>query len=411
MEGKDVSLTCTVCAKRNIFRPEPDKLIYTAPMETKPKIVIMGSFPIWLLEKDIPTPKGHYAVWLMAMHEMLKSVSEYELHWICACKGISRAREIQHGNQMFHVLPVGSLEFASRTHYVWDRFRIRRILNRVKPDVVHAWGTENRWAVSACDFPGKKILSVQGALTAYHQRCPGSKFMQRQAAMEPRLLPQFDLITTESPWCKSRCSELSPLSKIVEWEYAVDDCFFHLQRVLSPEPTCLLAGSDSPLKNVDTAVAAFSHPSLSHVTLLLAGTDAERRPNLPTNIKALGRVSRQRMAELFSSAWVLVHPSLADTGPTIVKEARVSGAAVVLSTECGSAQYVESGKSGYIIAPRDVEALREAVLKTTADAETAERMGAWKQDECRRLLSKETMLNRLMEIYDAVLQGRIQDLS
>lgn len=380
-------------------------------MAVKPKVAIVGSFPIWLLEKSIPQPGGHYAVWLMALHEALKSVETYDVHWICACKGILKSLELRHANQTFHVLPAGSLELSSRTHYVWDRFRVRRILNRLKPDLVHAWGTESRWAVCACDFPGKKILSVQGALTAYHQRCPMGAFMQRQAATEPRLLPKFDLITTESPWCKSRCLELSPLSKIVEWDYAVEERFFHLKREMSPAPTCLLAGSDSLIKNVDTAVAAFSHPSLSHVTLLLAGVDAERRPNLPANIKALGRVSRQRMVELFSSAWVLVHPSLADTGPTIVKEARVSGVAVVLSTECGSAQYVENGKSGYIIAPRDVESLRNAVLKITADAETAKRMGEWKQAECRCLLSRETMLARLMEIYEAVLHDRVHELT
>lgn len=373
-------------------------------MNRKPVVAILADFPYWVLDDSIPHHPGHYAVWLVALHEALKTFSAYEIHWVCFCKGLKRALEAQHANQTFHVLPAGSLELASRTHYVWDRFRVRRILNRLKPDLVHAWGTENRYAICAQQFRGKKILSVQGALTAYHQRCPMGKFMQRQAAMEPRLLPQFDLITTESPWCKERCLELSPLSKIVIWEYAVDERFFCLKRELASEPTCLMAGSDSPIKNVDTAVAAFSHPSLSHVTLLLAGVDAANRPNLPENIKALGRVGRQRMAELFSSAWVLVHPSLADTGPTIVKEARVSGAAVVLSSECGSARYVDNGKSGYVIAPRDVAALRDAVLKITADVETARRMGAWQQEECRQLLSRETMLSRLLEIYASVLE-------
>lgn len=380
-------------------------------MSEKKRIVIIGDYPIWLLDDHLPQFSGHYAVWLVSLFELLKSVDAYEIHWICACKGILKSLEVRHANQTFHVLPAVSLELASRTRYMWDRFRIRRILNRLKPDLVHAWGTENRWAVCACDFPGKKILSVQGALTAYHQRCPMGAFMQRQAAMEPRLLPQFDLVTSESDWGCARSREISPLSKIVRWEYAAEERFFGVKRHLSPEPTCLMAGTDSPIKNVDTAIAAFSQPGLAHVTLLLAGVKPENRPDLPPNIVALGRVSRERMVELLASSWALVHPTLADTSPNIVKEARVVGVPVVTTTECGGAQYVDHGKSGYIIEPRDVDGLQQAVLKMTADPETSLRMGAWQHEESLRLLSRETMLVRLMEIYEAVLHDRVQELS
>lgn len=380
-------------------------------MSEKKRIVIIGDYPIWLLDDHLPQFSGHYAVWLVSLHELLKSVDAYEIHWICACKGILKSLELRHANQTFHVLPAGSLELSSRTHYVWDRFRVRRILNRLKPDLVHAWGTESRWAVCACDFPGKKILSVQGALTAYHQRCPMGSFVQRQAAMEPHLLPKFNLVTSESDWGCARSQEVSPLSKIVRWEYAAEERFFRGKRHLTPEPTCLMAGTDSLIKNVDTAIAAFSRPELAHVTMLLAGVKPDDRPNLPPNIVALGRVSRDRMVELLSSSWALVHPTLADTSPNIIKEARVVGLPVVTTTECGGAQYVEEGKSGFIIKPKDAVALQQAVLKITADADTALRMGAWQHDECRRLLSKETMLVRLMEIYEAVLHDRVQELT
>lgn len=380
-------------------------------MREKPIIAIVGSFPIWLLRKDIPQPGGHYAVWLMALHEALKAVDAYDLHWICMCKGIRKALEVRHANQTIHVLPAGSLALASCTQYVWDRFRIRRILNRLKPDIVHAWGTESRWAVCTCDFPGKKILSMQGILTACRQRCPMGKFMQRQAAREPRLLPCYDVVTSESEWGCERCREIAPGSKVVRWEYAAESRFFSVSRCLSPEPSCLMAGSDSPLKNVDAAIRVFSSPKLSHVTLWLAGVDPEKRPNLPPNIHALGRVSRERIAELLSSSWALLHPSLADASPNIVKEARVVGLPVVTTTECGGAQYIDNGKSGFVIRPNDDAALLQAVLDMTADAETSLRMGAWRHEDCRCLLGRELMIRRLLEIYQAVLQGKAQEIS
>lgn len=380
-------------------------------MRERRKIAIVGDFPIWLLEHDIPQYRGHYAVWLMSLYEMLKKVDAYDFHWICMSRTVKGIRTVKHGNQTFHILHAGSLELASRTHFFWDRFRIMRVLKQIQPDVVHTWGTESRWAPSTYSYPCKKILSMQGILTAYHRLCPMGHYMRKRAESEPYLLPHFDLVTSESEWGCARSREVSPQSKVVRWEYAAEERFFNVQRQLSPEPTCLMAGSDSELKDVPTAIKAFSSEQLAHVTLLLAGVDPESRPNLPPNVRALGRVSRDRMTELLASSWALVHPTVADTSPNIVKEARVVGLPVVTTTECGGAQYVEDGKSGYIITPKDVAALQQAVLKMTADAETSLRMGAWQHEECRRLLGRDMMRTRLLEIYDAVLHDKVAELS
>lgn len=385
--------------------------IFCMNMSTKHRIAIVGSFPIWLLEKDMPKPGGHYAVWLMALHEALKMVENYEIHWVCACKGIRAPREVQHGNQMFHVLPAGSLKLAFYTGFLLDKWRVHRILNRIKPDLVHAWGTEKQWAVATHTYPGKKILSMQGILTACNRLSTISRYSASQAKREPGLLPRFDVVTSESEWGCARCREIAPGSNVVRWEYAAEPRFFSTPRRLSPAPSCLMAGSDGPLKNVDAAIRVFSSPQLSHVTLWLAGVKSEKRPNLPPNIHALGRVSRERIAELLSSSWALVHPTLADTSPNIVKEARVVGLPVVTTTECGGAQYIDNGKSGFVIQPRDDEALKQAVLAMTTDAETSLRMGAWQHEECRRVLGSEMMVHRLLEIYQAVLQGKAQEIS
>lgn len=379
-------------------------------MSKKPKIAIVGSFPIWLTEPELPHPGGHYAVWLMALYEALQSIDTYDIHWVCMSKGLRHGREVRHGNQIFHILSADSLELASRTRFIWDRLRLHRLFKRLKPDIVHAWGTENRWAMGTSDFHGKKILSMQGILTAYDRLSPMGAYMHRQAATEASLLPRFDLITSESEWGCRQCRLISPQSAIARWEYAAEERFFSVPRKLTATPTCLLAGSDTPIKNVDTAIRAFSAPELSHIQLLLAGISPENRPDLPPNICALGRVNREQMTELISGAWALVHPTLADTSPNIIKEARVVGIPVVTTTECGGAQYIDEGKSGYTIAPLDVSALRQAVLNMTKDAETSLRMGAWKHEECRRLLSKNTMLDRLLEIYEAVLNNRISEL-
>lgn len=373
-------------------------------MNDKPTIVLLGDFPYWVLDPAIPRPKGHYAVWLVALHEALRSITIYNFHWVCFCKGVRKPFDARHGNQVFHVLPSGSLAFAERTGYLWDKIRVKKLLRKLSPRLLHAWGTESRYAACAAHLPYRKMLSMQGILTAYHERCPLPPYLYRQSRRERTWLPQFDLITSESEWGCERCREISPNSRIERWEYAAEERFFHKTRSLSAHATCLMAGTDTPIKNLSAALRAFATPGLANVTLLIAGVSPDSQRKFPPNVRALGRVGREQMAELLSSAWALIHPSLADTSPNIVKEARVMGLPVITTTECGGAQYIEHGKSGFIISPRDTDSLAQAVTAVTQNRETASTMGAHGQEECRRLLSREIMIERLMSLYHELLQ-------
>lgn len=380
-------------------------------MRKKPVIAVLCDFPVWYVDPSTPRKGWHYAVWLGSMYEGFKKQDRYEIHWVTFSRGVWLRRDFECGGQFFHVLPCLPLSLAAKLGYAAERLSVRWLFKRLRPDLVHAWGTENRYAVSGVVAGCKKMLSMQGVLSAIHRLCPLGDYMRRQAAMEPALLPQYDLVTSESQWGCERCREIAPQTLIRRWEYAPEQRFFRVERRLADTPTCLMAGYDSPIKNVDMVLRAFSSPELSHVRLLLAGISAEMRPGLPPNIVPLGGVDREGMTALLASAWCLVHPAVADTSPNIIKEARVVGLPVITSTECGGAQYVQQGESGYIMHSADEDAFKQAVLAVTADRETAEKMGRHGRETCRELLSEDYMLRRLSELYDAVLNDKLQTVS
>lgn len=372
-------------------------------MENKAKIAILANFPAWLYTDKLPRFSGHYAVWLVALHEAFGQQDEFDIHWITLSKDTKAPLRFDSHGQHIHVMPRISRTVGQFTFYMHDRRQVAAELHRIGPDMVHSWGTEDCYGLCAKDFKGRKLHSVQGALRAYMQRARFPRFMHIQSWYEPGVWKAFRHMTAESPWAADRVREICPQSKPYIWEYAVEQRFFDAPRTITDNPLCLYSGADSHVKNVDTLIAAFSRPELSHVTLRLAGVDPAGRPDLPPNIIALGRVGRDEMARLLSEAWALVHMSLADTGPTIAKEARVVGLPVIISDECGSTQHVEEGKSGFILAPHDVQGLVKSVLAVTKDKETAHAMGAHGHGECRRALSAETMVDKLIQIYHTVL--------
>ncbi|MCQ2366547.1 MAG: glycosyltransferase [Akkermansia sp.] len=379
-------------------------------MAEKPKIAILSNFPAWLYTDKLPVFRGHYGVWLVALHEAFAHQDEFEIHWVVLNKNAAAPLRFTSHGQHIHVLPRMKRNLGLYSLYLWDRRAVAKELALIKPDLVHSWGTEDCYGLCAKDFRrGVKLHSVQGALRTSVQRASYPRFVRHHSLYEPGVWKSIRHITAESPWAISRVREVAPHADVKLFEYAVEERFFQLERKLAPSPVCIFSGDNAPIKNLNTVIKAFSRPELSHVTLKLVGVPSSPYPVIPPdltpNIIPMGRVNRQEMAETLASAWALVHMSLADTGPTAVKEARVVGVPVVLSNECGSCQHVVEGQSGYILNPYDVDGLVRAVLAVTKDAQTAQAMGEYGREECRRTLSGETMVASLLAIYRELLSS------
>ena len=327
----------------------------------------------------------------------------FHIHWVIPSKEIKNKKLIESETQSFHLIPKAKLTIGLYSGYIYDTYHILNELRLISPDLVHSWGTEDSHSLASSHFNGRKLLSIQGLLTAYARRAHLVRFERHQSLYEAYTIRRFKHITTESPWAEDRVRELSEHPTFHHLEYAVEERFFSVSRQLTEKPTCLYAGTNAPVKNLPALIKAFSDPALAHVQLQLAGVMPEEFPNLPENIRPLGRLNREALVHQLSQAWALVHPSLADTGPTIAKEARVMGLPVMLTSACGSMQHVEEGKSGFIVDPKDISAMKEAVLRMTESAETSLSMGRHGQEECRQKLSAATMMENLLEIYQKIL--------
>ena len=135
----------------------------------------------------------------------------------------------------------------------------------------------------------------------------------------------------------------------------------------------------------------------------MAGVHPGEYENLPHNIIPLGFVPHHEMTKLLSTCWALIHPSLADTCPNIVKESRVIGLPVVATEDCGAKMYIKHSKSGFIVPPNDVDAIAEAALSMTDSKEKNLVMGNYDRERCRTAISQTTMLDSLMRIYSSIL--------
>lgn len=375
----------------------------------RPVLAIAADLPLGRLLTSFRNKDRRTIPWIFSLFHALESQEDFDIHWITLSKAVSAPETIRMRNQTIHILPLGSMGRNILTAHFLTVRRIRKPLNDIQPDLLHVWGVEQAYALAGIAFRGKKLLSYQGALTAYCQRAPQAFLLHMQALWERMAVKHYDLITCESPWACGRVAEIAPHARLSCMEYGVEPSFYHLARKPSPEPSCLFAGTIYELKGISYLVEAFTHPSLSHVQLFIAGNGAlrERLEALSTpNIHWLGSISRAELQQHLSTAWFLVHPTLGDCCPNIVKEARVMGLPVITTEEGGQTQYVQDGVSGYIVPVRNSAAVREAAQKLSVSLDKAMSMGMERHQECRRLLDVKQTVTGCLSRYHTMLYPR-----
>jgi len=85
----------------------------------------------------------------------------------------------------------------------------------------------------------------------------------------------------------------------------------------------------------------------------------------PSNVKFMGRVTRDRTAEFYRAADVFVFPTLSDGFGLTQLEAMSHGLPVIATTHCG--EVVSDGADGLIVPAGDGDALAQAIARLDDD--------------------------------------------
>lgn len=96
---------------------------------------------------------------------------------------------------------------------------------------------------------------------------------------------------------------------------------------------------------------------------------------LGDRVRFVGALTETETLERIAQADILVLPSLMEGLPVVLIEAAALGKPVIASRVAGIPELVEDGRSGYLFAPSDWEALAEAIARMLAGRADWARMG------------------------------------
>lgn len=149
-------------------------------------------------------------------------------------------------------------------------------------------------------------------------------------------------------------------------------------------PHLVVARNLEPIYDNATALRAFAlvRDELPEARLTVAGSGPERQAlqtlavglRIAGAVDFCGRLDRDRMAELYRSASVVMNPSRVDNMPNSVLEAMACGVPVV-STDVGGVPFlVKNGVTGLLVAVGDHAAMAAAVRRVLIEPDLAERL-------------------------------------
>ena len=373
----------------------------------KRKIAVLADFPLHAL-RDLMLPKTnrHYATWLPQIAEAWEKQKKFEIHWVILNSAVDQRVDIKQWNQMFHILPTTKSCRAS-TLYRKDRITIGRVLSEIKPEIVHGWGTEEVYSFAAVLSGYPNIISMQGILSHYVLKSLMPLHSYWLAALEIFVLWKTDHITVESEWGRRILEERNPFAKINTIEYGVSNIFFNTKwKPEKRKPIFIFVGTPIRRKGIQDLISAFKDKSLQKSELWVVGDgDGEwlkkQKRMSSINTKWLGFKSQREVAQLMSKAWAIILPTRADNSPNVIKEARVIGLPVITTNKGGQAGYLNDRKDGYLIAPGNIEQIRNAIRWMIKNYDKNILMGKTGKKTFKEKFRAETQAEKILELYSA----------
>lgn len=350
-----------------------------------------------------------------------------EIHVIsCTQKRISAPEKLA-SNIWFHSLHVPKAGWL-RSGYLGCALAVRKKLREIKPDLIHAQGTERDCALSATLSPYPRILTIHGNLRLIKKQMGFKPFsaMWLQSYLEGLVVPRFDGVICITEYTRKAVEAEASKSWVVP--NAVDLSFLELgqQRFSdgdsrpstldsrSPCPVILCVANIDERKNQNAFIRALD-PLAKKMSFEVRFFGGCRASDYGREFRELiasrpwchygGMLGRDELRSQFEQADMLALPTHEDNCPMVVLEAMASGVPIMASKVGGVPDLIDGVRTGLFCDPYDPESFRVGVKRVLEDREHAQRMASAAHDVAMRRFHPKVIARKHLEIYREILRG------
>jgi glycosyltransferase involved in cell wall biosynthesis len=303
-------------------------------------------------------------------------------------------------------------------------YRIKALINGIKPDILHAHYVTNYGLFGAlCNF-NPFVITVWGSDVLLIPEARFVSMIKKYIAIYA--LGKADLITTDS---------LSSVRAIrgfgVDKEKAklivhgVDLRLFHqienseeLKKELSIPHNCQVVISTrnlEPVYDVGTLIKAISCvvDECPNTYFLIVGEGTLRHQleelacklGVARSVRFVGSVSNREMPKFLGASDIFVSTSLSDTRSVSLLEAMACGLPAVVTDLEGNKECVKEGENGFLFPKGDFKALAEKIIYLLRDEDTRRRFGVVNRQYVEKEGSYEEEMRKMEKLYKGLVEA------
>jgi glycosyltransferase involved in cell wall biosynthesis len=314
-------------------------------------------------------------------------------------------------------LPLGRLGLT--TLYRQQRKHFDGLLQRFRPDIVHAQGTDLPGYIAVnSGFPA--VVTVHGILgeeTKY-----GADVLKRARSFltgvlleNPTVRHATDLISI-SPYVTEHYGNQIG-GRVHEIPNAIAPRYFSIRR-LPEKGRLLFAGRIIKRKGVLDLVRAFAKVREGRGRLVFAGAATDpgyerlvrqevARLGLVEQVEFAGLLDEPRMLEEFSRAEALVLPSYQETAPMVIQQAMAAGMAVIATRICGVPYQIQHDVTGLLYTAGAVEDLATLLRRLGTKQSLATQVGEAARAAAIERYHAAKVAEATLAAYESILRSHV----
>jgi len=381
------------------------------------KLLILGHAPLTAGHPDYGRVTRYPGRWVVDQALALAKYSQYDVTLVTLVKGATQDYE-QVNNGLRIVYLKAQPRFRFWTLFLWDNYRLRRFIAQEKPDLIHAHGIEDAYALAVYKARIPKLLTLQCLYADYNEKNPVEWYSVAHLIKwnEGRALKRFESVIVKSEQFARVMQQYYPNLKIEIVPNTLSSEFLEVSRQKKQLNKLAFVGSLIPRKGlhvISEALETIGSPIELDLHVYGYGGESDYAKKEFSKIRAAGHniidhgcVNAEELAYELATSNMLIAPSYAETFGNQVIEAMLCQCHCIVSNDTGMADNVRKYGHGTIIPQKGSKEIADAILLQIKefDPEKERLSRALAREKVVQELGPQEIASQLLELFHQKLE-------
>jgi glycosyltransferase involved in cell wall biosynthesis len=396
-------------------------------MDNKIKVAILCHFTNIEIQKHLPLRKSvkEFAPWIFSTINELQNRKDVEIHIISPHEYLIRNISFKINNIYFHFfttgIPIihrhwpGFFRLDYLTNFRNNTNKIKKIINKISPDLIHLYGAENAYFASSFMhyIHRPHLVTIQGFLYLVSS-LKLTYMIRKRVAIETEIYSKAKNFGIRYSFMEDEIKKLNPEPKFFwhhipvnvyvpeSFEKTYDLVFFaRLTKVKGVEDFIKAIGLIAKL--MPDIKAKIIGPASEHYRNYLK--ELAIKSGSSENIEFLGFINTQNeLHEIVAKAKICVLPTYNDTVPGTIVESMMLGTAVVSYNTGGIPGLNSDVKTVEIVEQGDLNGLAARVIYLLTDDKERLTLVSNAKKIAEERYNPQNAINDLVNLYNLVLK-------